>query len=541
MKDGDPQQHNEIKRVMASYLKNAADAACGWHIIHQGWKRHCPGVKSVPNKEKWIAVGDHIKNWMYSWMRPGYCESEEEYNVSKELLHRYISSPTVYEASGRNDQHISRVKAWVHLVTSSHAPVYLHYLRKDKRSLDTFVASAHEGTNLGLKNHSIAVKANASMSSNAKAMAMQAKMKTEELDDEAFRNVHKCNKLWSVLPTSAHVTPYAEGLIHSIMDRDDMYEARYVGESSLCWDFEVTCKECVEPFLGDDLVKDSPVPRFTRTRYVKIDRKGICKCSCCYYQRVGIPCPHIATVFRLLIPDWKGFLHTDIALRWWSKFAYYGYQIPSHGHLTKLFHELRKNEKQGPTLPLQWIKSLDRIETHVRTVQESAVNRLKNYNKDDVSTLLGGTIDGCTVSTYMPDDSLTQEQALLSQPLTLELVEQVLLSQPLSVELDLPEPPLFTESVSDVAGAHNTGAGIRGSMIGKFNELMELHAHAKDPELDEDLSQFFQDRINIAKNKIDKKKKLTAREENGNTIAMMVGAQEGGTSRVYNCKGNHSM
>lgn len=82
MKDGDPQQHNEIKRVMASYLKNAADAACGWHIIHQGWKRHCPGIMSVPDKEKWRAVGDHIKNWIYSWMRPGYCETEEEF-----LLH----------------------------------------------------------------------------------------------------------------------------------------------------------------------------------------------------------------------------------------------------------------------------------------------------------------------------------------------------------------------------------------------------------------------------------------------------------------------
>lgn len=107
--------------------------------------------------------------------------------------------------------------------------------------------------------------------------------------------------------------------------------------------------------------------------------------------------------------------------------------------------------------------------------------------------------------------------------------------------LELPEPALFTESVSDVAGAHNTGAGIRASMVGSFNELMELHAHAKDTDLDKELSQLFQDRINIAKNKIDKKKKLTAREENANTVAMMVGAQEGGTSRVYNCKGNHSM
>jgi len=36
MKDGDPRQHNEIKRAMTEYLQNDADAACGWHIVHQG-------------------------------------------------------------------------------------------------------------------------------------------------------------------------------------------------------------------------------------------------------------------------------------------------------------------------------------------------------------------------------------------------------------------------------------------------------------------------------------------------------------------------
>ena len=350
MKDGDPQQHNEIKGAMLRYLKNAVDAACGWHIVHQGWKRHCPGINSVPNPEIWKQIGDHVKNWMYSWMRPGYCETEEEYEISKELLHRYVSSQTVFEASGSNPEHIKKVRAWIQLVTSSHACLFLHYKRKSTRGFDTMCASAHEGTNFGLKNHSLPVKANASMSTNAKTMGMQAKMKTAELDDEAYRNVARSSKMWSTLPTAEHVTPFAEGLVHGIMDRNELYEPKRVGKM----EFEVSCSICVEPFLADETKKDSPIPRFHRIRRVTVGKDGICKCSCCYYERVGIPCPHIASVFSMLNPKWEGFLHTDLSVRWWSQYNFHGLesvQLPwiSYAIKRKSYQVVprAKKERQG--------------------------------------------------------------------------------------------------------------------------------------------------------------------------------------------------
>ena len=146
MKDGDPQQHNEIKGAMTEYLRNAADAACGWHIVHQGFQKNCPGKKSVgpEHEKKWEQFTDHVKSWIYSWMRPGYCESEEEYKVSKELLFRYIASESALDAAGGNAQHLTRVKEWVRKLVSSHDTLFLHYLRKSKRTFDTFVASGHE-------------------------------------------------------------------------------------------------------------------------------------------------------------------------------------------------------------------------------------------------------------------------------------------------------------------------------------------------------------------------------------------------------------
>lgn len=101
MKDGDSQQHNEIKAVMTEYLAQAFDASCGWHLVEQGCNRNCPGKTSVPKEKekKWEHFLRHVKNWIYSWMKPGYCENEDEYRISSELLFRYISSTSALDAA----------------------------------------------------------------------------------------------------------------------------------------------------------------------------------------------------------------------------------------------------------------------------------------------------------------------------------------------------------------------------------------------------------------------------------------------------------
>lgn len=113
--------------------------------------------------------------------------------------------------------------------------------------------------------------------------------------------------------------------------------------------------------------------------------------------------------------SWDGFLHTDVSLRWWSAYNYYAYKFPGHGKLTHLFHRLRQNDVTGPMLPMD-------LPTHtVMPVQDptpetSAIHRLKNYEPDDISEYLGGTVEGCRVSTYVPESLLSQlgfERAML--------------------------------------------------------------------------------------------------------------------------------
>ncbi len=47
MKDGDPQQRNEILSAMKSVLVNASEGTCGYHVVHMGWRSNVPSCVNV--------------------------------------------------------------------------------------------------------------------------------------------------------------------------------------------------------------------------------------------------------------------------------------------------------------------------------------------------------------------------------------------------------------------------------------------------------------------------------------------------------------
>ncbi|KAL3756458.1 hypothetical protein ACHAWU_009852, partial [Discostella pseudostelligera] len=101
MKDGDPQQWNEILIALQSVFMNAIEGGCGWHMVEQGWKDKVPGEKffSTKNRMRWKKVTQHVKRWMYSWMKPGRIEDADEYKISKFLLLQFICSRLVLDAA----------------------------------------------------------------------------------------------------------------------------------------------------------------------------------------------------------------------------------------------------------------------------------------------------------------------------------------------------------------------------------------------------------------------------------------------------------
>ena len=131
--DADRQQETEIWNMMPIHMPNASLGFCGFHVVHQNKKKHGINKKCVAmsNKSSFKALVGTIHSWLYSFMQPGYCESEEEYEVSKALLFAFIRSEStrrILETQSNQD----RVLNWVNNNVLQNNGQFLCYLCKEK-------------------------------------------------------------------------------------------------------------------------------------------------------------------------------------------------------------------------------------------------------------------------------------------------------------------------------------------------------------------------------------------------------------------------
>ena len=116
-----------------------------FHSVNQGWRVHVPSLCFVgENNDNWQKIVRKIKNWMYSWMRPGFVETDMEYKISKHLLLCFVKSQSVLMASDNNSNLIGRIEKFVIAHVLVHEMQYLHYRRSHIRHFDAAHASAHE-------------------------------------------------------------------------------------------------------------------------------------------------------------------------------------------------------------------------------------------------------------------------------------------------------------------------------------------------------------------------------------------------------------
>ncbi len=93
MKDGDPQQRNEILLAMKTVFVNTCEGTCGYHVVHMGLRTNVPSCGNILSPAKfriWSIIVQQVHRWLYSWMTPGNVEDEEEYEISKYLLEKFI-------------------------------------------------------------------------------------------------------------------------------------------------------------------------------------------------------------------------------------------------------------------------------------------------------------------------------------------------------------------------------------------------------------------------------------------------------------------
>jgi hypothetical protein len=160
------------------------------------------------------------------------------------------------------------------------------------------------------------------LDSFAKTMNIQSSIKVQECEEIIFQDATQTHKKWSDLPTSQHTTSVAEGILQGIMSRINHHRAKLMSRQMETSTFQVCyTKTRTEDMVVKELsgtickivndsdkekndslghnVQLSPILIFSRVCSVTVDQTGTMLCSCKHFERIGLPCVHLACVATL--------------------------------------------------------------------------------------------------------------------------------------------------------------------------------------------------------------------------------------------------
>ena len=116
------------------------------HLSVRGMMTHVPGPNAVSLSRQpfWKAVLSKTRQWIFSWMRPGYVETDEEYKISKLILLQFVCSASVLRAADGNVHLVVSLLRFLQTYIFVHETQYLHYKRSKVRHFDVSHGSHHE-------------------------------------------------------------------------------------------------------------------------------------------------------------------------------------------------------------------------------------------------------------------------------------------------------------------------------------------------------------------------------------------------------------
>jgi hypothetical protein len=523
--DGDAQQNLELQIAVKQLFPNSIVGGCCFHMFHNGWNRHVCTINWTNSKKPtWVAFVRRIHSWMYSWTRPGYCQTREEYEISKHLLIECLTSKHALKMAGNHEYLISSAIAFIKGYVFPNEGLYLFYLRKSVFNLCVATTSAHEGTNHGLKSHAAAVKATHALNTAAKAMTVQDRSKHAQLDQLVGREFRQKDKsTWSRLRSAPYLLTYAEGLMLHSYRRASLYKVRRVGLTR----FQVVYAgdRCDPSFVAryidgwpstaavheksDDLPSDALTdvgveedqvddgrdeedqvddggeeedgllgdqcycPLFSRAYTVDLN-ETCTTCECCHFDRAGYPCPHenacAIAVCEEIGTTFEGFGHDSVKVRWWTDFMYWGYRPAVHDEdkeLVKVFHHLANNDVKGPKFRYKIPSSMP-IKNPIPALP--AKERIKNYSKDVLKNYKADRFDTLLSKTHLPTSSQELEDCL-DDP---EIIHDLRASSDSHFEHMMNEVHEQEMSSLHEVEATEHGSTYRQALYPLFNELTDL-------------------------------------------------------------------
>jgi hypothetical protein len=346
--DGDAQETSQLDLAIKLLFPQVFRVRCVWHIVDRGMTKYFPKPLARKNVDlelynKWDRVRLTVRSWLFSWSDER-CETKEEFMLSKALFLDYIQSDTVKEALGTHG--FDQLQDFYGKRIEPHEDYFVFYRRRNLFHLDTNSNSAHEGTNNGIKYHSVPVRPTHGLVESTRILTRQSKLKC---GDTKVRNAASdtSRSLWSNLPTADHITRLGNSLLSTQWKASHKYIAMGPCNNSWLVMLDPNKKTKKSSSISNE------IPEFQRIRTIERDcSTGVLNCSCNYFQRVGIPCRHILCILCSVHgSEFTGISHKDIRVYWWTMYSHFGLsQQTHHKSMMKLLFKLRDNDCQGPII-----------------------------------------------------------------------------------------------------------------------------------------------------------------------------------------------
>ena len=222
------------------------------------------------------------------------------------------------------------------------------------------------------KNNPTGVRPNQNLDDSYRHISGQADMKAIERNRRAAADLDAVPS-WSNTPTSKIITSYGETIVMEQYHQRSEYHLHRQDENT--W---LLLRK--EGSVKKNRSSKLPVPKFKRVRMVQLEGEHL-TCSCCFYQRHGIPCRHIMAVNGLPHPD-------DVAVRWRRDYGYY-YAREGFEDITAEFNKAIRNAPIGP-------KITEYAKTELPQVEEAVLNDIEATMNSPIPVLLAPW-DGITI------------------------------------------------------------------------------------------------------------------------------------------------
>ena len=350
MTDGDSHEMEELDLAIDQYMPQCRRIRCGWHIVFKGFRRRV-ALENMINKrykKRYQRFTRAVRNWCYTFMRPGYCETQYELTVSKCILLSYLHSKHV--RIFLDGQKRLMVQEYLTSGVFPHDKYFCHVHRRNLRCYEECTNSSHEGTNNGLKQHSCPAARNGTIATTA----MNLKLQSDIAIDHEFRKLNtqlEGRPVWNETNAGdesalVELTTFAQDLVADQWQQGRSYNIRRSQSQDHKWYVRYKDTE------GEKSVNVLH-PVWRRTWEVTMDTSSKrLLCSCGHFERRGLPCRHQAAVFRYEDPVSTGFSFRDCSVVWWKRYMFFSHN--SQGPVNDCLQYLYVHDIVGPAMPLRY-------------------------------------------------------------------------------------------------------------------------------------------------------------------------------------------